>query len=90
MGVFNGGSVGSNHVMLSGVLSIAQNGSPRIVLVNENEYNRFKFTKDVVYVVCRDKNDITTLIEVYCNGVLVATTVLDFQLYIGILPCIIF
>jgi len=90
MGVFNGGSISGNHVILSGTLSIAGNGAPRIVLVNEAEFNRNRFTSNMVYVVCKDKTDITTLIEVYLNGQLVATTYLDFQLYIGILPSIIF
>lgn len=90
MGVFKGGELNANKTILQGVLSIASNGAPRIVLVTEREYNRYQYTQNTVYVVCRDKEDITTLVEVYLNGQLVATTVMDFQLFIGIIPCIIF
>lgn len=91
MGELISGQVSSSKVLLDGVLNIVgSTGVPRIILVNQGEYQRNNYIKNAVYVLCTDKTDITTLFEVYCNGSLVATTEAELALYIGVLPSVIF
>lgn len=84
------GNITSNRVLLDGVLNIVTvGGTPRIILVNTDEYSAVKWVKDAVYVLCKDKNDIYTLEEVYCNGVLVATN-REMEILLGVMPSILF
>lgn len=91
MAVLEKGEIRRNTHILSGILSIGEGGggSPRIVLVNVDDYNYSRFTPNVVYVLCEDKTDIETLVEVYCNGHLIATTKMNLDLLMGVLPSVI-
>lgn len=90
-GIISGEISDGGRVVLSGVLSVVtKSAAPRFIIVGADEYDRNNYVKDAVYVLCEDKTDITTLYEVYCNGVLVATTEAELAFYIGVLPSVIY
>lgn len=91
MPIFTNGTITAGQsAMLNGILSIATKGAPVVMVVGAYGFNPFKTARDVVYVVCADRNDITTLQAVYLNGALIATIPSDLDLVLGVLPMVIF